>query len=102
MVARPMTPLCLVLLTYVKPLDEVDRHRAAHVRWIENYVEENVMLLAGRRDPPTGGVLLFKGEADVVSEEAAKDPFVVNGVATFEVIPFTATLAMEEIGDLLC
>ncbi len=100
MVAKPMTPMCLVLLTYVKPLVEVDLHRAAHVAWIKGCIAESVMLLAGRRSPPTGGVLLFRGEADVVAEEAANDPFVTNGVATFEVVPFTATLAMDEIGDL--
>ena len=100
MVTRPMAPMCLVLLTYVKPLAEVDVHRAAHVTWIEGCIEESVMLLAGRRSPPTGGVLLFRGDADAVAEEAANDPFVKNGVATFAVIPFTATLAANAIGDL--
>lgn len=100
MVARPMASMCMVLLTYVKPLAEVDVHRAAHVAWIEGLMATGTMLLAGRRSPPTGGVLLFRGEVDVMAEEAANDPFVQNGVATFEVIPFTATLAMNEIGDL--
>lgn len=100
MVARPMAPMCLVLLNYVKPLAEVDVHRAAHVAWIERLMATGTMLLAGRRSPPTGGVLLFRGEADVVATEAANDPFVQNGVATFEVVPFTATLAMDAIGTL--
>ena len=100
MVARPMAPMCLVLLTYVKPLAEVDLHRAAHVAWIEGLIADGAMLLAGRRSPPTGGVLLFRGEADVVAEEAANDPFVQNGVATFEVVPFTATLTADAIGEL--
>ena len=100
MVARPMAPMCLVLLTYVKPLAEVDVHRAAHVAWIEGCIEKSMMLLAGRRSPPTGGVLLFRGEADVVAEAAANDPFVQNGVATFEVVPFTATLTADAIGNL--
>ncbi len=100
MVARPMQPMCLAMLTYVKPLGEVDVHRDAHVAWIRAAMEESVMLLAGRRNPPTGGVLLFRGEADVVEQFAQTDPFVVNGVATVEVVAFTMTLAMDQIGDL--
>jgi uncharacterized protein YciI len=100
MVARPMAPLALVLLTYVKPIDEVNAHRAAHVRWIENAIDESVMLLAGRKNSADGGVLLFRGEADVVEAFAQTDPYVVSGVATAEVIGFTASLVMDEIGDL--
>ncbi len=101
MVSRPMQPICLAMLTYVKPLDEVDVHRAAHVEWIRAAMDAGIMLLAGRRDPPTGGVLLFRGEADAVAKVADTDPFVVNGVATVEVVAFTATLATEAVGALL-
>ena len=100
MVARPMQPMSLALLTYVKPLDEVDVHREAHVAWIKKAMDEGVMLLAGRQTPPTGGVLLFRGEADAVRAVAETDPFVVNGVATVEIVAFTMTLAMDQIGDL--
>jgi uncharacterized protein YciI len=101
MVARPMQPMCLALLTYVKPLEEVDLHRAAHVDWIKLAMEQGVMLLAGRRNPPTGGVLLFRGEADAVAAVANTDPFVLNGVATVEIVAFTAALAMDELAALL-
>ncbi len=101
MAARPMTPLCLVLLHYHKPLEEVDAHRPAHVAWIEKNVEAGAILLAGRRTPPTGGVLLFRGDTQAVAAEAARDPFVTGGVATFEVVAFTATLADEAIAALL-
>ena len=100
MVARPMQPMCLALLSYVKPLKEIDVHRDAHVAWIKAAMDEGVMLLAGRRNPPTGGVLLFRGEADVVEAFANTDPFVVNGVATVEIVGFTMSLALDQIGDL--
>lgn len=100
MVARPMQPMSLAMLSYVKPLDEVDVHREAHVAWIKKAMDEGVMLLAGRRNPPTGGVLLFRGEEDAVRAVAETDPFVVNGVATVEIVAFTMTLATDQIGDL--
>ena len=100
MVARPMAPLALVLLTYVKPIDEVNGHRAAHVEWIEAAIDEGVMMLAGRKTSADGGVLLFRGKADAVEAFAQTDPYVMNGVATAEVIGFTASLALDAIGNL--
>ena len=88
MAANPMTPLCLVRLTYVKPLDEVDAHRRPHVDWLKTTADEGVLLVAGRTDPPTGGVLIFRGAEAEVAALAASDPFVTNGVATFEVVAF--------------
>jgi len=101
MVARPMQPMCLAMLTYVKPLDEVDQYRGAHVAWIEAAMLRGDMVLAGRRNPPTGGVLLFRGEAAEVEALARLDPFVVNGVATVEVVAFTATLATQAVAAAL-
>ncbi|TKD52101.1 hypothetical protein FBR43_04185 [Sphingomonas baiyangensis] len=91
--------MCLVLLTYTADLEAVDAHLPAHVAWLEEAMRAGVMVLAGRRQPRTGGVLLFHGEPEAVEAVAATDPFVVEGVATFEVIAFStsfATAAMRE------
>ena len=101
MTARPMAPCTLVLLTYVKPIEEIDRLRPAHVEWIERAIDEGVMLLAGRRTSATGGVLLFRGEPDKVEPLAKTDPFVVEGAATLELVSFTASLAADPLADLL-
>ena len=45
--------LCVVLLSYVRPLDEVDAQMAAHVAWLEQGFEQGVFLVAGRRTPRT-------------------------------------------------
>lgn len=92
---RPNQPCTLVLLTYVKPIEEIDRLRPAHVEWIGRAMDEGVMLLAGRRTSATGGVLLFRGEPDVVEPVAKTDPFVVEGAATYELISFNMSLAAE-------
>ncbi|HEY5143455.1 MAG TPA: YciI family protein [Solirubrobacteraceae bacterium] len=73
--------------TYTAPLDEVDRHREAHLAWIAGHVEDGSVLAAGRRTPPTGGVILL---AAMEPERAAtffdEDPYVLAGVASYEVI----------------
>jgi uncharacterized protein YciI len=100
MAVRPMAPCTLVLLTYVKPLEEIDRLRPAHVEWIQRAMDEGVMILAGRRTSATGGVLLFRGTADAVAPVANTDPFVIEGAATFELVDFTASLAADAMADL--
>lgn len=94
-------PLCAVLLTYVRPLAEVDALMPAHVAWLEAGFAEGAFLVAGRRAPRTGGVIVMRGEADAVAAVAATDPFVTGGVATVEVIAFHASSALPDVAALL-
>ncbi|MGN6376244.1 MAG: YciI family protein [Sphingomonas sp.] len=93
--------LCLILLTYIAPLDEVDAQLKAHVDWLEVGFDEGVFLIAGRRNPRSGGVIVVRGTADAVTAVAKSDPFVTSGVASFEVVPFNASFAAPEIAQLL-
>jgi uncharacterized protein YciI len=99
--ARISAPLCLIVLTYVKPLEEVDAVLPAHVAWLEQGYEQGLFLAAGRRIPRTGGVIVTRGEREAVEALAASDPLVKGGIATIEVIAFTATSAAPAIADLL-
>ena len=101
MAANPLTPLCLVRLTYLKPLDEVDVHRGPHLAWLKHQADSGTMLLAGRTDPPTGGVLIFRGDKDAVAKLAATDPFVENGVASAEIVAFRASVTADELAAAL-
>jgi uncharacterized protein YciI len=79
----------VVVLTYVKPLAEVDRHMRAHMRFLAEHYAARTFIASGRQVPRTGGVIL----ARAASKEALvaimqRDPFCENGVATFEVIQF--------------
>lgn len=80
--------------TYTAPLEEVDRHRAAHLEWIAGHIEAGRVLAAGRRTPPTGGVILL---ADMEPAKAAAlfddDPYVLAGVATYDIVASFTPLA---------
>jgi uncharacterized protein YciI len=99
--ARTAAPLCLIVLTYVKPLEEVDALLPAHVAWLEQGYAQGLFLVAGRRVPRTGGVIVARGEREAVEALAATDPLVKSGIATIKVIAFTATSAAPAIADLL-
>jgi uncharacterized protein YciI len=83
----------IVLLTYTKPLDEVDRHLAAHRAWVKKGFEEGVFVLSGGQHPRTGGALLaLGGDRATIQTRVDHDPFLEAGVATaqlIEVIPST-------------
>ena len=82
----------VVLLTYEKPLAEVDRLMKEHMRFLQEQYDAGIFVASGRRVPRTGGVILARG-TDKQSLEAimAHDPFVREGAAIFEVIEFNAS-----------
>ena len=82
----------VLLLKYLKPLEEVDRLSAAHGEFLDRYYRAGKFIASGPRDPRTGGVII----ADVDTElEAMKiivdDPFFTEKVADYELIRFTPT-----------
>ena len=82
----------VVLLTYEKPLAEIDRLMKEHVRFLQEQYDAGLFVASGRRVPRTGGVILARG-VDRAALEAimARDPFVREGAARFEVIEFNAS-----------
>ncbi|MET9912412.1 YciI family protein [Streptomyces sp. NPDC006476] len=79
-------------LTYTAPLDAVDALLPAHVAWLDEQFGKGVFLLAGRKNPRDGGIILALAEDRAQAEEiAAGDPFATGGVCTYRVTEFDAT-----------
>jgi uncharacterized protein YciI len=75
---------------YQKPLDEVDRHREAHLAFLAGLNERGHILVSGRRNPPVGGVIVIDAEdLDAAKAIMAEDPFAKAGVARYEPYEFT-------------
>ena len=94
-------PLCLILLDYVAPSDEIDARMKAHAAWLEAGFAAGVFVVAGRQDPRTGGVILARGRKAEAEALAATDPFVTGGVAEVRVIAFNASFATPAFKALL-
>ncbi len=93
--------MCILLLTYAAPLDAIDAAMKDHVAWLATGYEQGVILTSGRQMPRTGGVILFHGDHDVVAAVVATDPFVERGLATAEIVAFTASMAARGLAELL-
>ena len=48
----------ILSIRYTAPLEEVDRHRPAHLDWLRAGHEAGHFIGWGRRTPPTGGIVL--------------------------------------------
>lgn len=75
----------ILTLTYTVPLDAVDAHIAPHMAWVAEGYEKGIFLASGRKEPRTGGVILAHGQRDGLAALVATDPFVIAGVAQYEI-----------------
>ena len=92
----------VLLLTYTKPLEEVDALMRDHMAWLNEHYDAGRFLVSGRQIPRTGGVILARGDDRAEIEAlAAGDPFVTGGVATCEVIQFRASQSAPELRPLV-
>lgn len=89
----------LVLLTYERPLEEIDRAMRAHVAFLHEGYRAGVFLASGRQVPRRGGVILAvapsRGELEALMQQ---DPFVREGLARFEVVEFKTSLHHPALG----
>lgn len=91
----------ILQLSYIVPLDEIDRVRDEHMAWIAEQYEAGRFVVSGAKVPRTGGVVIARAmpraELDGV---IASDPFTREGVAAYDVVEFTATTVAEGLESL--
>jgi uncharacterized protein YciI len=79
----------VAILSYVRPLDEVDALIPDHLRFLDEHYASGLFVASGRRVPRSGGVILISGDDRARALAALEqDPFHVHGVATFELVAF--------------
>ena len=87
----------VAILTYKKPLADVDRYLQAHRDFLACHYAAGDLLASGPRVPRIGGVIMLKSSTrEAVDAILAEDPFQINGIAEYNVIEFTPTLFCDE------
>ena len=85
--------IALVLISYLVPLEEVERHTAGHRAFLALLHERGALIASGPFVPRTGGALLMRGDSREAIERAlAGDPFLTEGVARHDVREWSPTL----------
>ena len=88
----------ILSLTYIAPLTAADQHMEAHMAWVRDGYDRGLFLASGRKVPRTGGVILARGDRELLEELCAADPFAVHGVAAYDIteVAFTTAAAGYE------
>lgn len=82
----------IILLSYLRPLDEIDALLPAHREWLGTHYAEGRFVLSGPQEPRTGGVILADGpDRERIEEICASDPFALAGVATHTIVEILPT-----------
>ncbi|MER7754500.1 YciI family protein [Kitasatospora sp. NPDC097643] len=80
-------------LTYTAPLERIDAALPQHAAWLRAHYEAGTFLASGRKVPRDGGVIIAVGQDRAAVEELiGTDPFFREGLATYRVTEFLATV----------
>ncbi|MGY4539068.1 uncharacterized protein YciI [Mucilaginibacter sp. UYNi724] len=92
----------IISLNYIAPLEELDEHMDAHVKYLKKYYAADVFLMSGRKVPRTGGVIIAQADSKEILEKIiADDPFHQHKLAEFEITEFQASQAHPDLKHLL-
>ncbi len=91
----------LVELTYISELNEIDEHLEAHRDFLNKYLKAQKLLLAGRKNPRNGGLIVFSAEStSEVEQIIAKDPFKIHNLAEYRIIEFIPSVTAEILNSV--
>lgn len=92
----------VLIARYLRPAEEVDRHLDGHREWIVRNFAEGRFLLTARQVPLTGGLILARAADEAeLRAEIGLDPFVVNGLAEYDILEFSPVRAAPGLESLL-
>jgi uncharacterized protein len=81
----------VLTITYRQSAEAIDQARPAHLEWLEGEVNAGRLILTGRLESGTGGVLITSDLSTAEAEDIiARDPYQVQGLVHYERVGFTA------------
>ena len=87
----------IAILTYKKPLEEVDRYLQAHRDYLAKHYAAGDFIASGPQTPRIGGVIMIKADnREAVDSIIVQDPFNINGIADYQIVEFTPTMFLND------
>ena len=91
-----MNKLFLIKITYIKPIEIVEKIRPMHRDYLKEGYKNKLLLLSGPHkeyNNKLGGIIIGKFRDISKADSFAKnDPFYLNQVATYEILEFEVPL----------
>ena len=92
----------IINLNYIVPLETLDLHMAAHVKFLKEYYRKNIFVASGRKIPRTGGIILaLANSKSEVEEIIREDPFYKHKLAEFTITEFSTSQFHPDLKSLL-
>ncbi len=92
----------IIKITYLAELEEIDKYLQAHRDFLDFHYKSSQFLASGPMSPRTGGIIIAVGNDKAKIEEIfEQDPYNKAGVASYEVIEFTAVKSLAPIKELI-
>ncbi len=87
----------IAILTYKKPLEEVDHFLQAHRDYLAEHYAAGDFIASGPQTPRIGGVIMIKADnREAVDSIIVQDPFNINGIADYQIVEFTPTMFLND------
>jgi uncharacterized protein YciI len=88
----------LILLQYIRPVAAIEHYMYQHRAFLDKYYKSGQFILAGRRKPKSGGLILCKASSRrEVEQIMSEDPLDKFQLALHEIIEFEPTSYVNEL-----
>ena len=92
----------IIQLTYLTPLNEVDKYMQAHREFLDYYYKQGLLIASGPMKPRTGGIIIAATNDKAQLEAIFKqDPYYLAEIAEYQFIEFTPLMHRDEIKELI-
>jgi uncharacterized protein YciI len=82
----------ILISTYTQPIEKVNAQLENHRAWLAGHYASGRILVSGRRNPPTGGVIILRADSrEEIKELLTDDPYTVHGLVSYEIVAFDET-----------
>lgn len=82
----------LIILTYRKPLEAINKYLKAHRDFLDEGYSNNFFVVSGPKTPRTGGIIFSQLKSRTqLKQILRRDPFAIHKVADYEIIEFEPT-----------
>jgi uncharacterized protein YciI len=92
----------LIMLQYIRPVAAVEHYMEQHRAFLDKYYKTGQFILAGRKKPKSGGLIICKASSrKEVEAIIAEDPLDKFQLALYEIIEFEPTSYVNELAGYL-
>lgn len=92
----------LILLQYIRPVAAIEHFMEQHRAFLDKFYKSGQFILAGRRKPKSGGLIICKASSrKEVEAIIAEDPLDKFQLALYEIIEFEPTSYVDELESYL-